>query len=51
METLTQEQREGLRKASERIIRSFNWETSRKGYDFWVKVFRELDRIADTGEP
>ena len=50
-ERLTQEQRKELHEASETIIRSFNWETSRMGYDFWLKVFRELDRIAETGEP
>ena len=51
METLTQEQRKALHEASEMIIRSFNWATSYMGYDFWVKVYNELDRIAETGEP
>lgn len=47
----TQEQRKELREASETILKSFDWVTSRMGYGFWVKVFSELQRIATTGEP
>lgn len=51
METLTQEQRKELRQASEAIIKSFHWGASWMGYEFWVKVFSELQRISKTGEP
>ena len=50
-EKLTQQQRDELADAEETIWETFDWSVSRAGYDFWVKVYNELDRIAETGEP
>ena len=50
-EKLTQKRRNELREAGVRIWWAFDWSTSRAGYKFWARVFRELQRIAETGEP
>ena len=50
-EKLTQERRNELLEAGVTIWGGFDWSASRAGYKFWAKVCRELQRIAETGEP
>ena len=47
----TDEVMKKLHEASEMIIKSLDWEKSRKGYQFWEMVWLEVDRILQTGEP
>ena len=50
-EKLTDERRKKLRDAGMTIFKSFDWENSRMGYEFWDLVWLEIERMVDTGEP
>ena len=48
---LDKKSRQVLHRAAEVVRTQMLWASSLKGYDFWEKVWRELERASKTGEP
>lgn len=48
---LDEEELKLIRRAAWTIFSVLPWEGSKKGGEYWDGVFKELVRIADTGEP
>ena len=51
MLVLDKKSRQVLHRAAEVVRTKVLWEGSLKGFDFWEKVWRELERASKTGEP
>ena len=50
-EKLSDVQRRRVEKMAQSLFCAFAWPASRKGGHYWDEVYKELKRIAETGEP